>query len=72
VVTVEKVVSTEEVRSLKHLTRIPGTVPAEDSATASETQVIVTARWLEHAARTRGHQAILAGADQPDRLCRPD
>jgi acyl CoA:acetate/3-ketoacid CoA transferase alpha subunit/acyl CoA:acetate/3-ketoacid CoA transferase beta subunit len=36
-------------------------VPAEDSATASETQVIITARRLEHAARTRGHQAILAG-----------
>jgi acyl CoA:acetate/3-ketoacid CoA transferase alpha subunit/acyl CoA:acetate/3-ketoacid CoA transferase beta subunit len=37
------------------------TVPADDSATASETQVIVTARRLEHAARTRGHNAILAG-----------
>jgi acyl CoA:acetate/3-ketoacid CoA transferase alpha subunit/acyl CoA:acetate/3-ketoacid CoA transferase beta subunit len=37
------------------------TVPAKDGATASETQVIVTARRLEHAARTRGHQAILAG-----------
>jgi acyl CoA:acetate/3-ketoacid CoA transferase alpha subunit/acyl CoA:acetate/3-ketoacid CoA transferase beta subunit len=37
------------------------TVPAEDSVTATETQVVVTARRLEQAARIRGHHTILAG-----------
>jgi acyl CoA:acetate/3-ketoacid CoA transferase alpha subunit/acyl CoA:acetate/3-ketoacid CoA transferase beta subunit len=36
-------------------------VPTEGTAGILETQVIVTARRLEHAARDRGHHAILAG-----------
>jgi acyl CoA:acetate/3-ketoacid CoA transferase beta subunit len=36
-------------------------VPTDGTASAAETQVVVTARRLEEAVRVRGHHAILAG-----------
>jgi acyl CoA:acetate/3-ketoacid CoA transferase alpha subunit len=36
-------------------------VPADSTVSVAETQVVVTARRLEHAVRVRGHHAILAG-----------